>query len=159
MNPEKPIHIFVETPDNHRRELTFHQPDVRGKQIKDAADVPLTDELALVRDGRLQPIANDESIELKAGANFIVLVHQIRVIVEYIAASKPFKIAVEPTTTVGTIKAEALDAFGLKEDKTKGYKLFHNRTELVDLNQQIGQVAGHHKEVKLELEEYLIQGM
>jgi hypothetical protein len=159
MNPEKPLHVFVETPDNRRRELTFHQHDVTGRQIKEAAGVPLTDELALLRDGRLEPIANDETIKLKEGETFIVLVHHIRVSVHYIAASKPFKIAVEPATTVGTIKADALKAFGLKEDQTKVYKLFHDRTELVDLNQPIGQVAGHHKEVKLTLEEFLVQGL
>jgi len=82
----------------------------------------------------------------------------ITVLVHYMAATKPFKTEVEPTTTVGQVKVAALTAFGLTEDAQKVYKLYDNKTELSNPNQTIGQIAGHAKAVNLQLEEVLAQG-
>ena len=84
--------------------------------------------------------------------------HLIKVQVHYIAAGKPFKKEAEPSETVGQLKSEALTAFGLSEDGGKIYKLFHQKCELVDMNQTLGEVAGDKKELKLDLEEVLVQG-
>lgn len=83
----------------------------------------------------------------------------IMVLVHYMAAGKPFKTEVESTTTVGQIKSAALTAFGLTEDAQKVYKLYYNKTELANLNQTIGEVAGHQKTLNLKLEEELVQGV
>ena len=44
------------------------------------------------------------------------------------------------------------------EEGNKTYKLFHHKTELNNLNETVGQVAGDKKELKLNLEEFIIQG-
>ena len=79
--------------------------------------------------------------------------------VNYIAAVKPYKSEVEPTTTVGAIKTSALSAFGLIESSTKVYKLFHNKTELSNLDQTVGELADPARSVVLKLEEVLVQGI
>jgi len=83
---------------------------------------------------------------------------KIKVQVHYVAASKPFMAEESPSTTVGQLKAAVLTAFGLKEDSTKVYKLFYQKTELADLNQTLGQVAGDKRDLNLSLEESLVQG-
>jgi hypothetical protein len=63
-----------------------------------------------------------------------------------------------PSETVGQVKSNAMTAFGLKEDSGKVYNLFHKKTELQNLNQTIGELADEKKELKLDLEERLVQG-
>lgn len=82
----------------------------------------------------------------------------IKVQVHYMAASKPFKTEEDPSTTAGQLKAAVLDAFGLKEDGNKVYKLFHQKTELTNLSQTLGEIAGHQRDLNLKLEEVLVQG-
>ena len=84
--------------------------------------------------------------------------HKIEVTVRYIASTKPYSKDASPTETVGTLKDAALNFFGLVESGNKTYKLFHNKTELSNPNETIGQVAGDKKELKLELEEFITQG-
>lgn len=83
---------------------------------------------------------------------------KILVVVTYPPAVKPFKAEEKPTTTVGQIKKAVLDAFGLKETETKKFKLFHGKTELTHESETLHQLAGHHKEIHLKLEEFLVQG-
>jgi len=83
---------------------------------------------------------------------------EIKVLVHYMPASQPFKTDVAPTTTVGQIKIAALGAFGLVEDASKVYKLFHGKVELANLNQPVGELAPHDNALSLKLEEVLIQG-
>lgn len=82
----------------------------------------------------------------------------IKVHVHYMPAAQPFKTEVPSVTTVGDIKSAALSKFGLTEDTTKIYKLFHGKTELGNLSQTIGELAPHDNAVNLKLEEVLIQG-
>ena len=84
--------------------------------------------------------------------------NEIKVLVHYMPASQPFKMEAVPATTVGQIKTTALEAFGLKEDATKIYKLFHEKVELANLNQPIGEIVKHEKAIDLKLEEVLVQG-
>lgn len=84
--------------------------------------------------------------------------HQIKVSVHYIAATKPYQADVSPTETLATLKANVLTFFGLVEEGNKTFKLFHNKTELSNLNETVGQVAGDKKELKLNLEEFITQG-
>lgn len=91
-------------------------------------------------------------------------VDEIKVSVTFIGANKPFDTGVPPTTTVGTIKQAALDAFGLGVGPTPDgndritYTLFEGKTKLEDLNQSIGDVAGHAHSVHLKLVKKIIQG-
>lgn len=82
----------------------------------------------------------------------------IKVTVHYIAAAKPYKADLPPTETLASLKTEVLKYFELVESSTKTYKLFHHKTELNNLSETIGQVAGDKKELSLNLEEFIIQG-
>jgi hypothetical protein len=82
----------------------------------------------------------------------------VRVVVSYAAAVRPYKAEVVDNTTIGQVKTAALDAFKLQETSTKTFKLFHGKTELSNLSQTVGQVAGGHQELALKLEEVIIQG-
>jgi hypothetical protein len=82
----------------------------------------------------------------------------IQVLVHYMAASKPFKTDADPATTVGQIKTEVLKAFGLTQDGSKVYKLYYHKTELTNLSQTVGEIAGREGALNLNLEEVLVQG-
>jgi hypothetical protein len=84
---------------------------------------------------------------------------KISVQVHYIAATKPFKGEYDPETKLSVVKADALNFFELREEQTKVYKLFYQKTELTNLDETIGTVAGGKHEVVLDLEEFIIQGM
>ena len=82
----------------------------------------------------------------------------VRVVVSYAAAVRPYKAEVADNTTIGRIKTAALEAFKLQETGTKVFKLFHGKTELSNLSQTVGEVAGGHQELALKLEEVVVQG-
>lgn len=82
----------------------------------------------------------------------------LKIEVHYIAAKKPFTTEAAPSETVGQLKAQALNAFGLVEEGNKTFKLFFHKTELQNLNETLGQVAGDKKDLNLDLEEFIIQG-
>ena len=82
----------------------------------------------------------------------------VRLVVSYAAAVRPYKAEVADNTTIGQVKAAVLDAFKLQETGTKTFKLFHGKTELSNLSQTVGEVAGGHQELALKLEEVIVQG-
>lgn len=67
------IHIFVEVTKNDQRKVEFQQDQVSGRQIKDAAGVPLDSDLAVRREGKLELVTNDETIAIKNGLHFVAL--------------------------------------------------------------------------------------
>ena len=67
------IHIFVEITKTDRREITFHEREVTGREIKAKAGVALDNDLALKDHGKLILITNDETVTLKDGEHFVVL--------------------------------------------------------------------------------------
>ena len=67
------IHVFVEITKTDQRRLEFHQDQVTGRQIKDAAGIPLENDLALKREGRLLLVTNEETITIKNGDHFVSL--------------------------------------------------------------------------------------
>lgn len=83
---------------------------------------------------------------------------KIGVQVHYIAATKPFKGEYTPEIKLSVIKIDALNFFELKEEQNKVYKLFYHKTELTNLDETIGAVAGDKNEIVLDLEEFIIQG-
>jgi len=67
------IHIFVEVSKTDQRKIEFHEDQVTGRQIKEAAKVPLEDDLALRQEGKLVLVTNEETIKIKNGEHFFVL--------------------------------------------------------------------------------------
>jgi len=83
----------------------------------------------------------------------------LKIQVHYIAAKGPFKTEAPPSETVGQLKTQALNAFGLVEEGNKTFKLFFHKTELQNQGETLGQIAGDKKDLNLDLEEFIIQGM
>jgi hypothetical protein len=67
------IHIFVEITKTEKRKLEFTTDRVTGRDIKNAAGVPLENDLALKSHGQLVLVTNDESIVIKNGDHFVSL--------------------------------------------------------------------------------------
>ncbi len=67
------IHIFVEVTKNDHRKVEFQQDRVTGRQIKEAAGVPLENDLALREEGELHLVTNDETVTIKNGQHFVSL--------------------------------------------------------------------------------------
>jgi hypothetical protein len=82
----------------------------------------------------------------------------VRVVITYAAAVRPYKAEVAETTTIGELKTAVLNAFGLKETGNKVYKLFHGGKELLNMAETVGDAAGGHHELALQLEEVVVQG-
>jgi len=88
----------------------------------------------------------------------------IKVTITYLPARRPLELEVPPTTTVGTLKAKALEAFKEKEGPTPDgqgqivFKLFDDERELTDLEETIGTVAGNSGHAKLKLVKQILQG-
>lgn len=70
MKTAQTIHIFVEITKTDQRKLEFETETVTGRQIKEAAGVPLENDLALRREGKLVLVTNDETIEIRNGDHF-----------------------------------------------------------------------------------------
>lgn len=88
----------------------------------------------------------------------------LRVIVEYIAAAKPFEDDhAERSETVGHLKARVLTAFGLSDGQTQDgevvtYTLYRHKEPLEDPSQTLGQLAEEHHVLDLKLVQQLTQG-
>jgi hypothetical protein len=82
----------------------------------------------------------------------------IHVQVHYIAAAKPFVKDFPPRTTIGTLKAEALERFKLVEDGIKSYKLFLHKKELTNPAATLAEVADGKHDLNIDLEEFITQG-
>ena len=73
---QKTIHIIVEINKKEHKNVEFHQDQVTGRQIKEAAGVALEDDLARRgADGKLIKVGNDETITIHEGEHFVVLPH------------------------------------------------------------------------------------
>jgi len=88
----------------------------------------------------------------------------IKVTITYLSARKPLQLEEPPTTTIGAIKAQALDAFGVQEGPTPDgqgqivFKLYDDDRELTDLHETIDAVAGNSGHAKLKLVKQILQG-
>ena len=88
---------------------------------------------------------------------------QVRVLVHYMAAGKPFERQYEPAATVGQVKQDALSEFGLAEGGTPDggtvvYLLYHDKSPIENMALTVGQLAGHQKVLQLKLLQRLTQG-
>lgn len=88
----------------------------------------------------------------------------LKVIVHYAAAAKPFvQDHASRQETVGTLKTNVLNAFGLKEGQhadgnTYTYTLYHHKTPLENLNETLGRLAGDKPTLELKLSQQVTQG-
>ena len=88
----------------------------------------------------------------------------VKVTITYLPARKPLQLEVPPSTTVGALKAQALEAFKEKEGPTPDgqgqvvFSLFDDERELTDLNETIASVAGKSGHAKLKLVKQIVQG-
>lgn len=79
MSKQLNIHIVVEvTKDNHR-ELDFHEDRVTARQIKEAAGLPLDTELAVRREGELDRVTPQETLNIKDGEHFVVVHKELNI--------------------------------------------------------------------------------
>lgn len=67
------IHVFVEIDRNTQKKLEFETSAVTGRDIKQAADVPLENDLARRQGQKLDLVTNDQPITIKNGDHFVVL--------------------------------------------------------------------------------------
>jgi hypothetical protein len=88
----------------------------------------------------------------------------IKVTITYLPARRPLQLEVPPTTTVGALKAQALEAFKEKEGPTPDgqgqivFSLFDDERQLTDLDETIGAVVGKSGHAKLKLVKQIVQG-
>jgi hypothetical protein len=88
----------------------------------------------------------------------------LKVVVHYAAAKMPYEQEhANRNETIGTLKTNALNAFGLKEGQhadgnTYTYTLYHHKTPLENLNETLGQVAGDKHTLELKLSQQVTQG-
>ncbi len=88
----------------------------------------------------------------------------MKVTITYLPARKPLVLDVPQSTTIGTLKSKALDAFKEKEGPTPDgqgqivFSLFDADHQLTDLDETIGASAGSSGHVKLKLVKQIIQG-
>lgn len=88
----------------------------------------------------------------------------LKVIVHYIAAAKPYEQDhASRRETVGMLKSNVLDAFGLKEGQhsdgnTYIYTLYDHKTPLENLTETLGRVAGDRHTLGLKLSQQVTQG-
>lgn len=83
---------------------------------------------------------------------------EIRVVVNFAAAEKPFEENAPRTETVGELKEQVLKAFHLSDGGGASYTLYHEKTPLENLSQTLGQIAGDHHELRLKLVQQITQG-
>jgi hypothetical protein len=88
----------------------------------------------------------------------------LEVKVHYPAATHPFiEHKASHLETVGTLKAKALEAFGLHEGgapdgSTVTYTLYFHKQALEDANQTLGSLAGDDAEMTFKLAQQIVQG-
>ncbi|MGQ0815838.1 MAG: hypothetical protein ACT4O1_15515 [Gemmatimonadota bacterium] len=89
----------------------------------------------------------------------------LNVSVRYAAAQQPFQDHdASRTETLVSLKARVLQQFGLTEGQGTpegnviNYKLYHEKTELIDLSRSLGDVAGNAHALVLKLSQFIQQG-
>ena len=82
---------------------------------------------------------------------------KIHVTVTFPLAEGPYQDQVEPSALVGTVRAAAMQGFGVTEDPGLRWFLTHDG-QPVDDSHTIGDVAGHAAAVKFRLGKELVQG-
>jgi len=87
----------------------------------------------------------------------------LKVIVHYPAAKRPFEEKhASRSETLSTLKSAVLKAFGLTEGQLDGstytYTLYHHKTPLENLSENLGKLADHAAELVLKLSQQVTQG-
>ena len=93
-----------------------------------------------------------------------VISEDLKVIVHYPAATKPFKDdSISRTETVGEFKDRVLDTFGLNEGQSPEgniatFTLHYKKMELANFNQSLGEIAGDKNTLNFQLAQQITQG-
>ncbi len=82
---------------------------------------------------------------------------QVHVTVTFPLGKGPFTTEVPPDRTVGEVRTDAMQHFGVSQDSQTQYYLTHNGERLTD-NTKIGEIADHAHGLKFTLVKELIQG-
>jgi hypothetical protein len=87
--------------------------------------------------------------------------HDVRVTVEYLPATKPFHHEYSPDTTIGTVQADAMSFFGVRDyqdrDTHRFFLEFHHQ-RLTNLSETLHQLLGDKREAEFHLVEQITPG-
>jgi len=79
MTEHKQIHIYVEIEKDDIKELEFSHDKIKGREIKEAAKLPLESDLGTKRDGEVYLVKNDETITIKNDERFFVIYSEVTI--------------------------------------------------------------------------------
>lgn len=90
--------------------------------------------------------------------------NRLHVTVHFVASARPFKDNdADRQETVGDLKARVLADFNLVDgaqtpDGVATYTLYFGKTQLENMDETLGTLAGEHKQIELKLNQQLTQG-
>jgi hypothetical protein len=93
MTEHKTIKIYVEIEKDDIKELEFSQDKIKGREIKEAAKLPLESDLGAKRDGEVFLVKNDEIVTIKNGERFFVIYTEVTIYIDKKKETSP-----NPTT-------------------------------------------------------------
>jgi len=73
MKTAERVHVFVEVTKTDHRKVEFDSEVATGAEIKNAAGVPLENDLAVRVHGQLELVTNEEEVPLRNGLQFVAL--------------------------------------------------------------------------------------
>lgn len=87
----------------------------------------------------------------------------ISVTINYLPARKPLQLEFPADATLNSVKAEAMNKLGVKEETLPDgtqivFQLFDDDEQLTDLSRTIGDVAAPGRHAKLNLVKQIVQG-
>jgi hypothetical protein len=87
--------------------------------------------------------------------------HEVRITVEYLPATKAFHHEYPLATTIGTVQAEAMSFFGVRDHKDRDehrfFLEFHGQ-RLTNLSETLHQLLGEKREAEFHLVEQVTPG-
>jgi hypothetical protein len=87
-------------------------------------------------------------LRMESQANLSQVVAGVEVTVEYLPAAKPFHKEYPESTTIGTVRTDAMAFFGVSDHRdrdTHQFFLEFNGTRLTDMTQTLAQLLGPHR--------------
>jgi hypothetical protein len=109
-NEELNIRIIVEITENEHRTVNLHKHEVTGREIKEAAQLPLEVELAVRSEGEVDRVTNHEPIAIEDGERFFVVHNEL--CIHYTLDDEPqstTKRILTPVQIMEDAKPEAID--------------------------------------------------
>ena len=88
----------------------------------------------------------------------------LHIVVNYVAAEKPYNNEESRGETVGQLKSKVLNAFGLTDEGPAGggttivYTLYYEKKPLENLSETLGAIAGQKEGLEMNLSKKVVQG-